>query len=343
VTVVEFGDFECPMCGHEEEVMRQIRAKYADQIRFVFRQFPLTRIHPFAERMAEASECAADQGKFWEAVDKIYSRQTDLTDEGLKRDAAEIGLDLTQFNQCLASGTESGRVRRDHEDGQALGVVATPTFFIGRKALPDAPGFDEFSRLIDRELAAEGVGLSAAPPRIPLPPASQAAGAEHPPKIPFPSQKPAPAPAKSDSAPSPFSLLSSPGGGLASFGSGSVTCSEAEAAMKQPTLINSDQLRNLLHEKTPSLFVDVRPAKDYAAGHIEGAINIPVDDMNQRWNTLPKDHVIIFYESGQTSGDICAVGRAAGRILLAHDYPFDQVKVYQDGLAGWKKSGLSAP
>src|SRR5208283_1623553 len=93
VTVVEFGDFECPMCGREEEVAREIRAKYGNQIRFVFRQFPLIHIHPFSERMAEASECAAEQGKFWEAVDKIYSRQDDLSEDGLKHDAAAIGLD----------------------------------------------------------------------------------------------------------------------------------------------------------------------------------------------------------------------------------------------------------
>ena len=86
--------------------------------------------------------------------------------------------------------------------------------------------------------------------------------------------------------------------------------------------------------------MDVRPAKEYAAGHIPGAINIPVDDMPKRWSTLPKDRVIVFYESGRSSGDICASGRAAGRILLEHGYAFDQVKVYQDGLAGWQKSGL---
>ena len=346
VTVVEFGDFECPMCGHEEEVMREIRARYASQIRFVFRQFPLTRVHPLAERGAEASECAADQGKFWEAVDKIYSRQTDLTEDGLKRDAAEIGLDQAQFSQCMASGAAAARVQWDREDGQALGVVATPTFFIGRKALPDVPGFDEFSGLIDRELELEGVESSApASPRVPST-VAPAVAAKNPPHPPTASQKSASAPAKSkaDSAESPFSLLgSSPGGALAGFGSGGVTCSEAEAAMRQPTLINTDQLRDLLKGKTPPLFVDVRPAKDFAAGHISGAVNIPVDDMSQRWSALPKDRVIVFYESGQTSGDICAFGRAAGRILLQHDYPFDQVKVYQDGLAGWQKSGLSAP
>ena len=129
VTVVEFGDFECPVCGREEEVAREIRAKYANQIRFVFRQFPLIHTHPFAERMAEASECAGQQGKFWEAVDKIYSRQTDLSEEGLKRDAAEIGLDQARFNQCMASGAEAARVKRDREDGVALGVNAHSHIF----------------------------------------------------------------------------------------------------------------------------------------------------------------------------------------------------------------------
>jgi rhodanese-related sulfurtransferase len=85
--------------------------------------------------------------------------------------------------------------------------------------------------------------------------------------------------------------------------------------------------------------VDVRPAKEYAAGRIPGAINIPVDDMPQRWSTLPKDRVIVLYEGGR-AGDICASGRAAGRNLLEHGYAFDLVKVYQDGLAGWQKAGL---
>jgi rhodanese-related sulfurtransferase len=86
--------------------------------------------------------------------------------------------------------------------------------------------------------------------------------------------------------------------------------------------------------------VDVRSAKEYAAGKIPGAINIPIDDMPKRWDTLPKDRVIIFYEGGGSAGDICASGRAAGRILLEHGYAFSQVKVYQEGLAGWEKSGL---
>jgi protein-disulfide isomerase/rhodanese-related sulfurtransferase len=343
VTVVEFGDFECPICGSEEPVAREIRAKYGSRIRFIFRQFPLVHIHPFAERMAEASECGAEQGKFWEAVDKIYSRQDDLSEEGLKRDAAEIGLDQARFNQCMASGTEAARVQRDHEDGKALGVNSTPTFFIGRHPVADIPDLDEFSRLIDQELAAEGVGLSSAPTPVAAPasPAvSRPAETKNPPKPATASQKTAPAKSTTEPASSSFGLLgSTPGGALSSFQADGGGCSEAEALKKQPTLINTSQLRELLNGKIKPLFVDVRPAKEYAAGRIPGAINIPVDEMPQRWSTLPKDRVIVFYEGGR-AGDICASGREAGRNLLEHGYAFDLVKVYQDGLAGWQKSGL---
>ena len=85
LTVVEFGDFECPVCARGEIAAREIRAQYAHRIRFVFRQFPLESIHPNAEKAAEASECAGEQGKFWEMVEKIYSRQFDLGIEGLAR------------------------------------------------------------------------------------------------------------------------------------------------------------------------------------------------------------------------------------------------------------------
>jgi protein-disulfide isomerase/rhodanese-related sulfurtransferase len=342
VTVVEFGDFECPICGSEEEVARQIRTKYAKQIRFVFRQFPLTHIHPFSERMAEASECAAEQGKFWEAVDKIYSRQTDLTEEGLKRDAAEIGLDQAKFNQCMASESELARVRRDHEDAKALGVEGTPTFFVGRQALPNVPDLDELSQAIDQELAAEGVGVPSlsVPAQSPASPAPSALPeTKNSTKPATPSQGSAPAQTAHAPAPS-LGLLGSPlGGALTSFQSGGQTCSEAEAAMKQPTLIGTDQLREILKGNTKPLFVDVRPPKEYASGKIPGAISVPLDNMPQRWSSLPKDRVIVLYEGGR-SGDICASARAAGRTLLDHGYNFDLVKVYQDGLAGWQKSGL---
>ena len=205
----------------------------------------------------------------------------------------------------MASGAEAARVKRDREDGVALGVNATPTFFIGRQVVSGAPDLDEFSRSIDQELAEQGVGL----PSVPVPPAAPAStGASAPgpsknlAKSPTASQKDVPAQGTNEPTPS-FGLLgSASGGALSSFQTDAVTCSEAEAAKKQPTLINTSQLRVLLNGKTQPLFVDVRPAKEFAAGKIPGAINIPVDDMPQRWSTLPKDRVIVFYESGQSSG-----------------------------------------
>jgi len=332
VTVVEFGDFECPACGREAPVFRQLRDKYANQIRFVFRQFPLIKIHPFAERMAEASECAADQGKFWEAVDKIYARQSDLSEDGLKRDARDIGLDPARFNQCMAGGTMSARVRRDREDGDALGVNSTPTFFIGRHVITDVPSLDEFSRLIETELGTQSGGL--APP-----PQALGQSKTSPPPTPV-SPKPVTPPDTSAGNTGSFGLLGAPpGGALSDFGAGT-TCSEAEAAKKQPTLISTSQLRGLMAENSKPLFVDVRPAKEYASGKIPGAINIPVDVMSGQWSSLPRDRVIVFYESGKSAGDICAAGRAAGRILLEHGYTFNNIKVYQDGLAGWQRGGL---
>jgi protein-disulfide isomerase/rhodanese-related sulfurtransferase len=340
VTVVEFGDFECPICGSEEEVARQIRAKYKNQIRFVFRQFPLTHLHRFAERMAEASECAADQGKFWEAVDEIYAHQTDLSEAGLKRDAAAIGLDLAQFNQCMASRAEEARVKRDHQDGKALGVNATPTFFIGHAdPISAAPDFDEFSRLIDQQLAEAGAEPSsgAAPATSGATQPAESKTASTPASG---SQPTGSAQATSQAASPATGLFGSPGGALSSFQGGGVTCSEAEAAKQQPTLINTSQLRELLAIATKPLLVDVRPANEFAQKRIPGAINVPVDDMPTKWSTLPKGRVIVFYESGRAAGDICASGRAAGRIMLEHGYPFDQVKVYQEGLLGWEKAGL---
>ena len=292
--------------------------------------------------LATRAECAADQGKFWEAVDKIYSRQDDQSDQGLERDASDLGVDMNQFKQCMASsnGAAASRVRRDLEDGHALGVNATPTFFIGQKGYEGALPMEEFDRLINQELASRG--LAAPPAKEPtvtptLPKKTGTAAANPKSENPVPSKTAKEAPAETGSV-----FGSTPGSIFQQFQSVGTACSEAEAAKKQPTLITSDQLRSILTGKPKPLFVDVREPKEYAAGKIPGAVNVPVDDMDKRWSTLPKDRTIIFYESGKSSGDICAAGRAAGRILLEHGFPFSQVKVYQDGLAGWEKSGLNA-
>jgi protein-disulfide isomerase/rhodanese-related sulfurtransferase/uncharacterized membrane protein len=334
LTLVEFGDFECLACGLSEGASRQIRAQYADRTRFVFRQFPLNKIHPQAEKAAEASECAGEQGKFWEGVEKLYAEQRDLSEDALKRYARELGLDQGRFNQCLDSGETASRVAQDLADGRAVGVRATPTFFIGQKKIEGPLEFATFSQLVEQELASRGAtsaGATSISPSAALQPPSQTPQS--------PALTPAGAKAQDANTESTSLFGSNPGGALAGFQTSLGACSEAEANKKQPALIGTAQVRQLLEATPKPLLVDVRSAKDYAGGRMPGAINIPAENFGQDWNKLPKDKTIVLYESGHSSGDICAASRAAGRALLENGFSFDKVKVYQDGLAGWEKAG----
>lgn len=335
VTVVEFGDFQCPYCGRAEEAARQIRAKYGSRIRFSFRQYPMLKIHAFAEKAAEASECAADQGKFWQAVDRFYAGQSDLSVGALFRYAADIGLDQNRFRECLASGAEAPRVHRDMEDGAALGVTKTPTFFIDGLKIEGVVEAPLFSRLIDQALARKQSTMAKAsePPPIVSP--------GHTPKAASPVAKAPTSATVPDSSSATTGLLPSTAGDLFSgFQAPNNACSEEEAAKRQPTLIGTGDVRQLLTSDPKALFVDVRGPQEYARERIPGAINIPVDDMEKEWSKLPKNRTIVLYESGRSPGDVCAASRAAGRVLLGHGLPFELVKVYQEGLSGWEKAGL---
>jgi len=354
VAVVEFGDFECPMCGQVEEAARQVRAKYGSRIRFVFREFPVRAIHPQAEKAAEAAECAAEQGKFWQAAEKLYTEQKDLSEPALERYAAELGLDTNRFHQCLASGAEAARVQGDLDDGHALGVRGTPTFIIGRRMIEGPLQFAEFSQLIDQQFAAQS-GLVAQGPV----PAADSAKAPREKAFPPPvsgrverptnsgARPPGSSSASTTSAgqpsdsPSITGALGAPAGSIfAQYQTSALGCSEDEAKQKQPSLIGTSQARQLFESSTKPLFVDVRPSGEYSGGRIPGAINIPYTTFEQEWSRLPKDRTIVLYESGRSSSDVCAFSRAAGRVLLAHGFPYSQVTVFQDGLAGWEKMGL---
>ncbi len=334
LTVVEFGDFECPACGLSEEAARQIRAQYGDRIRFVFRQFPLSKLHPQAEKAAEASECAAEQGMFWEAIERLYAEQADLSVDALKRYARELGLDQSRFNQCLDSGEAVSRIKQDLADGRALKVPGTPTYFIGRRMIVQPLDFATFSQLVEQELAGAGAPMASNTNSSP-----SAAVQPSPP----PSKSPAPAhprgKAPEANAGSGSLFGSNPGGFLTTAQTALGGCSEAEANKKQPALIGTAEVRQLLEATSKPLVVDVRSAKDYAGGRIPGAINMPVENFARDSSQLPKDKTIVLYESGRSSGDICAAGRAAGRALLEQGFSFEKVKVYQDGLAGWEKAG----
>lgn len=312
VTVVEFGDFECPSCGREEPVVEEVLQKYGSQIRFIFRQYPIESIHPDAMRAAEASECAADQGKFWEAERKLYENQIDLSESALEGYAGELGLDQAKFKQCLTTGAEKARVHQDLDDVHALGLGATPTFFIGDQEFARPLEISEFFDAVDNALAQAAS------------PAGKAAGTS-------------------------ASSASGAGSGLLAVGSNpfsslqdsDTACTADEALRQQADLIHTPGARQLFEGGSNPLFVDVRSPSEFAKGHIQGAINLPIDEVPHHLNTLPKDRAVVLYESGRGRGDdACAAGRAAGRILLGHGFAREHVKVYQDGLADWEKAGL---
>ncbi len=133
ITIIEYSDFQCPGCGTAFLAVKDAVDQYGDKIRFSYKHFPLTGIHPYAFKAAEASECAADQGKFWEYHDKLFENQKKLDIANLKKYAGEIGLDTGKFNSCLESGVMSSRVSSDVQEARKLDVDATPTFFINGK------------------------------------------------------------------------------------------------------------------------------------------------------------------------------------------------------------------
>jgi len=152
VTIIEFSDFECPACKRAEPVVKQVTSYYGDKILFVYRDFPIYQLHPFAQKAAEASECAFEQDKYWEMHDKLFDNQDALDVSSLKRYAREIGLDGAQFDSCLDSSKYQSEVEKDANDGVKAGVQGTPTFFINGKQYTGGRSLEEFRKIIDKEL-----------------------------------------------------------------------------------------------------------------------------------------------------------------------------------------------
>ena len=161
VTIVEFSDFQCPFCRtFWSGAYQQIKKEYVDtgKARFVYRDFPLS-FHPAAMPAAQASQCAKDQGKFWEMHEKMFSEQEKLGQgtiqfgvSDIKKWASQIGLDTNKFNQCLDSEKYKLEVEKDMADGSAYGVSGTPTLFINGKPVIGAQPFSVFKVIIDEEL-----------------------------------------------------------------------------------------------------------------------------------------------------------------------------------------------
>ena len=130
VTLVEYGDYECPYCGEAYPIVKEIQRRLEDRLRFVFRNFPLTQSHPHAEHAAEAAEAAAVQGKFWQMHDSLFEHQRALDDAHLVHYAVALHLDEETFKREMTEHVYANRVREDFLSGVRSGVNGTPTFFI---------------------------------------------------------------------------------------------------------------------------------------------------------------------------------------------------------------------
>jgi protein-disulfide isomerase len=130
LTLVEYGDYECPYCGAAYAIVKEIQARMGDQLRFVFRNFPISTSHPHAEHAAEAAEAAAAQGQFWPMHDLLYENQQRLSDQDLHAYAEQLGLDVGRFDRELTEHVYAARVHDDFLGGVRSGVNGTPTFYI---------------------------------------------------------------------------------------------------------------------------------------------------------------------------------------------------------------------
>jgi len=151
VKVFEFSDFQCPYCSIFHEVMHQVVDEYGDQVAWVFKQFPIAS-HPLGMPGSLATECAGEQGKFWEMSDKIFSNQETLSLDSFEKFAQELNLDTDQFNTCVAEEKYKDKILADYNLGIELGVGGTPTNFINGQMVPGAVPFENMKEIIDEIL-----------------------------------------------------------------------------------------------------------------------------------------------------------------------------------------------
>jgi protein-disulfide isomerase len=160
VTIIEYGDFECPACGAYYPIIEQVREKYGEDITFQFRNFPLVQIHKNAMAAHRAAEAADKQGKFWEMYNVLYSQQQSWTASGnpsrvMEDYALQLGLNIDKFKSDVASSSVNDTINADVKAGQAIGASATPTFVINGKKIDPLPDrtIEAFSKLIDEAIA----------------------------------------------------------------------------------------------------------------------------------------------------------------------------------------------
>jgi protein-disulfide isomerase len=154
ITMIEFSDYECPFCArYYLQTFPQIDENYIQtgKVKLIFRDYPLG-FHQYAKKAAEASECADEQGKYWEYHSVLFENQEALDNESLKQYAVDLGLDATAFNECLDSGIMTPEIEKDFQDGVSYGIRGTPSFFINGIKVVGAQPYEVFEQLIEQEL-----------------------------------------------------------------------------------------------------------------------------------------------------------------------------------------------
>jgi predicted DsbA family dithiol-disulfide isomerase len=155
ITIVEYGDFECPFCRQAHATLERLLTDYRGQIRYIFRDFPLSS-HARAIPASEASYCAAEQDKYWDYFEHLMVMAGDLNDNDLRRRAEEVGLDVGTFMSCFTSGRHTAAIQANFNSGVKVGVASTPTFYINGRVLTGAKNYETFKLIIEEELAASG-------------------------------------------------------------------------------------------------------------------------------------------------------------------------------------------
>ena len=148
VTLVEYGDYQCPHCATAHAVVKKVLKHYGDEVRFVFRNFPLD-MHPMAEPAAEAAEFAGTKGKFWKMHDAIFEHQEELSVAVLAALAKKLGMDADAAEEAIDEESFADRIEKDMKGGERSGVHGTPTFFINGEKHDGAFGFEELTAAID--------------------------------------------------------------------------------------------------------------------------------------------------------------------------------------------------
>jgi len=153
ITIVEFSDFSCSACALMREPLKQVQALYGDQVRIVWKDFPITAAHPFSQKAAEAARCADKENKFWPYHDLLFANQDELSDEIFSTLAKELGLNLKKFDACFKNSETDWLVKQDFNEGIRLGVDGTPYLFINSQRIPNAASLEQLKEAIDQELA----------------------------------------------------------------------------------------------------------------------------------------------------------------------------------------------